>query len=146
MSNKKLGLVLLGVAIVVIAGFGVFALTKNSEPEKTVNTTQTQANSQQVSQDNSAPEQNKSYTAEEVAKHASTTDCWTIIEGKVYDITAYVPRHPGGDEILRACGAEGTSLFSQRQTESGEPVGSGTPHAGSAKSQLASMQVGVLAD
>ncbi|MBR9703327.1 cytochrome b5 domain-containing protein [Candidatus Woesearchaeota archaeon] len=47
-----------------------------------------------------------------VEEHATAEDCWTIIEDKVYDITSYVPFHPGGKaEITRICGGDGTALF-----------------------------------
>lgn len=52
------------------------------------------------------------YTRTQVAQHASTTDCWTIIGRNVYDLTPYVPMHPGGQqEIGRVCGRVGTSAF-----------------------------------
>ena len=35
------------------------------------------------------------YTADEVALHNKETDCWTIYEGKIYDITEYAKVHPG---------------------------------------------------
>jgi cytochrome b involved in lipid metabolism len=54
----------------------------------------------------------KRYTKAQVSAHASTSDCWTIIGRSVYDITAYVPRHPGGvSQIARICGRKGTALF-----------------------------------
>jgi hypothetical protein len=88
-----------------------------------------------------------SYTAAQVAEHAKVDDCWTIVNGNVYDITAYIPRHPGGqDEILEACGTDGTSLFTQRRTAGGDNVGSGTPHSSNAASQLESLKIGTLAN
>lgn len=37
---------------------------------------------------------------------------WMALEGKVYNITAYMPFHPGGEgELLRCAGKDGTSLF-----------------------------------
>lgn len=36
----------------------------------------------------------------EVAKHKSTDSCWTVIHGKVYDITSFLDKHPGGRSIL----------------------------------------------
>jgi len=32
----------------------------------------------------------------EVAKHNSSSDCWLIIENKVYDVSDYVNSHPAG--------------------------------------------------
>ena len=50
-------------------------------------------------------------TAEVVAEHNTKDDCWTIVTDKVYDITSYIPNHPGGAIILSACGADGTAMF-----------------------------------
>jgi len=83
-------------------------------------------------------------TKDEVSKHSSADSCWTIINGVVYEITSYVSQHPGGTEILRACGIDGTSLFMQRETSSGESIGSGTPHSSSAQSQLEQFKLGNL--
>jgi cytochrome b involved in lipid metabolism len=44
-----------------------------------------------------------------VAAHASGDDCWVIIEGKVYDITAYIPQHPTPAAVLLPwCGRDAT--------------------------------------
>lgn len=72
-------------------------------------------------------------------------DCWTIIDNAVYDLTTYVNRHPGGEEILRACGENSTSLFNSRKTDDGQPVGSGSPHSQIAREQLAQFKIGTLA-
>lgn len=50
----------------------------------------------------------------EVAKHNSELDCWTVVEGKVYNITTFIKLHPGGAKILRAAGIDGTDIFSKR--------------------------------
>lgn len=81
---------------------------------------------------------------DEVSMHNSRTDCWTVISGEVYDLTDYVIRHPGGNEILRACGTDATSLFNSRQTTDGQPVGSGTPHSQAAREQLTQLKIGNL--
>eukprot|EP01066_Platyproteum_vivax_P016817 Platyproteum_vivax@DN7231_c0_g1_i2.p1 len=52
------------------------------------------------------------FTLEEVALHRTEKDCWTILQGKVYDITAYLQFHPGGkEELLLGAGKDCTALF-----------------------------------
>ena len=59
----------------------------------------------------------KEYSLDEVSKHHTAEDCWVIVDGGVYDITAYAARtgkngHPGGSEILIAYGgADVTAEF-----------------------------------
>jgi len=35
-------------------------------------------------------------TMSEVARHNSRDDAWICIEGRAYDVTSYVEKHPGG--------------------------------------------------
>jgi len=51
------------------------------------------------------------FALEEVARHDSPSDCWLIIHGKVYDVTKWVPRHPGGSMILVRAGGDCSQLF-----------------------------------
>ncbi|XP_062195774.1 cytochrome B5-like protein isoform X2 [Phragmites australis] len=53
----------------------------------------------------------KSYAKEDVSKHNTRKDCWVIIKNKVYDVTAYVEEHPGGDAILHNAGGDSTEGF-----------------------------------
>ena len=41
-----------------------------------------------------------SYTLSEVQKHKSKDSLWVTVSGKVYDVTEFIQRHPGGWEIL----------------------------------------------
>ena len=93
---------------------------------------------------NQTSDQAKAYTLSEVGQHASKDDCWAIISGDVYDLTEFINRHPGGDEILRACGTDATTLFNSRQTQDGQWVGSGTPHSQAAVEQLAKLKIGTV--
>lgn len=44
--------------------------------------------------------------------HNKNDDAWTAINGKVYNVTPYLPFHPGGEkELMRAAGRDGTKLF-----------------------------------
>ena len=40
----------------------------------------------------------KLVSVEEVKKHNSREDCWIVVDGKVWDITAFAPGHPGGGQ------------------------------------------------
>ncbi len=78
----------------------------------------------------------KKLKVSEVALHKTNSDCWTIIHGKVYDLTKFRVRHPGGDAILQACGTDATELFEKR------PMGSKTPHSGMARELLDDYLIG----
>lgn len=73
----------------------------------------------------------KTYTSAEVAQHSTASDCWMILDNGVYDVTSFIPRHPGGDKILRGCGRDATQMFSQ--------------HPESAKAMKEQFKIGVLA-
>ncbi|CAH6721105.1 cytochrome b2, mitochondrial [[Candida] jaroonii] len=48
----------------------------------------------------------------EVKKHNSDKDCWVIIHKKVYDVTKFLPEHPGGSGIiLKYAGKDATKAF-----------------------------------
>lgn len=42
----------------------------------------------------------KTYTLEEVKAHNTRDDVWIAIHGRVYNITAFLEEHPGGDAVL----------------------------------------------
>ncbi len=50
-------------------------------------------------------------TLADVAAHNSAQSCFMVIRGKVYDVTSYIGRHPGGNAILKGCGKDATSMF-----------------------------------
>ncbi|OQV18149.1 Delta(5) fatty acid desaturase A [Hypsibius exemplaris] len=52
------------------------------------------------------------YTWQEVARHNTPASCWVYIGTKVYDITPWLDRHPGGRHVLLlAAGRDCTDLF-----------------------------------
>lgn len=126
--STKLFIIAIGVIGIVLAAGVYLSLNRNDTTAPSTSTGRTDT----------------TYTVEDVKLHDSKSSCWTIISGSVYDITSYIPRHPGGDEILRACGTDATSLFTKRQTSDGQSVGSGSPHSPNAEDQLSKLKVGKL--
>lgn len=61
-------------------------------------------------------------TNSEVKKHNSRDDCWSIVSGKVYNLTSYVQQHPGGIELISSiCGIDGSAAFSNQHGSSAKP-------------------------
>lgn len=57
-------------------------------------------------------------------QHNKRDDAWSAFNGKVYNITPYLPYHPGGEkELLRVAGRDGTKLFCKRFNLLLEPGG-----------------------
>src|ERR1700759_1882071 len=51
-------------------------------------------------------------TGTEVSKHNSKDSCWVIIHGNAYDVTEFLPEHPGGQKIiLKYAGKDATEEF-----------------------------------
>ena len=76
-----------------------------------------------------------SYTSAEVAKHNSGTDCWSVVDASVYDLTTYVSSHPGGAAVIKAiCGKDGSAAFAGQHAGAGKPA-----------NVLAAFKLGVLA-
>jgi len=88
------------VGVVMIIGIGGLVVWQTSgETASQPNTTQT----------------NGDITAAEVAQHASGTDCWSSINGSVYDLTSWIPEHPGGSQaIVQLCGKDGSEKFNRQ--------------------------------
>jgi fatty acid desaturase/cytochrome b involved in lipid metabolism len=65
----------------------------------------------------------KEYTWEEVAEHKTGQSCWCYIGQKVYDITEWLDRHPGGRHVLLlAAGRDCTDLFTSYHPFTDKPA------------------------
>jgi cytochrome b involved in lipid metabolism len=79
------------------------------------------------------------YSLADVAQHATAESCWMAIHGKVYNVTAYAPRHPSRPEmLLKYCGKEATQGFDTKDRN--------RPHSSMATRHLEEFYIGVLAD
>ncbi|KIK95774.1 hypothetical protein PAXRUDRAFT_11243 [Paxillus rubicundulus Ve08.2h10] len=51
-------------------------------------------------------------SSQTVAEHATAASCWIIVHGKVYDVTEFLPEHPGGSKIiLKYAGKDATEAY-----------------------------------
>jgi cytochrome b involved in lipid metabolism len=77
----------------------------------------------------------KTYTMADVAKHADSSSCWTVVNNGVYDVTSFISGHPGGSgAILSLCGHDGTAGFEDQHGGQRRPT-----------NELASLKIGDLA-
>ena len=80
------------------------------------------------------PNSTKQITVKQVKTHNTATDCWSIVNGKVYDLTGWVSKHPGGSkEIIRMCGVNGSRGFNSEHSGAKSPA-----------QDLAKYQIGIV--
>ena len=74
------------------------------------------------------------FTLSDVSNHASSSSCWTAVNGNVYDVTSFISQHPGGSRaILSLCGIDGSDTFNGQHGGQRRPA-----------SELASFKIGTL--
>ncbi|CAL8073470.1 unnamed protein product [Orchesella dallaii] len=67
-----------------------------------------------LQEDRVRPPTRKKIPLSEIAKHNTETDCWLVIRNCVYDVTEYLPYHPGGiPEMMKGAGKDATALFNE---------------------------------
>jgi cytochrome b involved in lipid metabolism len=104
--ERKLGLPI-GIIAVVIIGILSRSLLKKSSGVPAV-----QGTSTTLSQSNNSGDPAQKYSLQDVVLHKDATSCWSVINGKVYDLTAWINQHPGGSiRILSICGIDGSAAF-----------------------------------
>ena len=85
------------------------------------------------SRDNQPYTMPKTYTYSDLQQHVSSESCWVALYGNVYDVTSFLPNHPGGTKIvLQLAGTDATEQYDPvhppgtleevyRQMQSSEP-------------------------
>jgi len=80
----------------------------------------------------------------EIAKHNKQSDCWLLISGKVYDITSYFGKHPGGSgAMLATCGQDATNAYKTKDPNA-STSGTRTAHSSNAVNLLSNYFIGNL--
>ncbi|MCX6780407.1 MAG: cytochrome b5-like heme/steroid binding domain-containing protein [Candidatus Magasanikbacteria bacterium] len=110
MNKQKLMAVILAVVVV---GGAIFLVS--TAPQKKPITTTTTPNT-----NTSATTTASGYSLAQVAAHGDSNSCWAVINGNVYDLSAWISPHPGGsDAILSMCGKDGSVAFNNQHSGSG---------------------------
>ena len=105
--------------------------TTGNAPDNALPDNSTSINPPETAADN--PGRKISLSTYEVNRHNSASDCWMIVDNGIYDVTSYIPSHPGGaGAIVSYCGKDGTEAFA------------GLPHSQYAAIILASYYVADL--
>jgi cytochrome b involved in lipid metabolism len=99
--------------------------------EQLINQNTNMTNDQSVNEQVPAEGTNDQYTLAEVAPHNNASDCWLVANNKVYNVTSFITKHPGGDKILLGCGKDMTEFFN-------------TKHMKQSKEQLPAFYIGDL--
>lgn len=118
--NKNKTALIIG-TVVILVSIGVVALQHSSAkvttPVATVSTTTL-----------------NSYTLADVASHKTQADCWTVVNGEVYNVTSWISKHPGGAQaIVGMCGVDGSAGFNGQHGTARRPT-----------TELASFKIGTL--
>ena len=63
------------------------------------------------------------YTMAQVRANNSASNCWSVIDDSVYDLTNWINSHPGGSgAIVGLCGTDGSSAFSSKHGNQSRPA------------------------
>ena len=74
------------------------------------------------------------YTLAQVAAHNNKSNCWTTINGGVYNVTSWIGEHPGGAQaIISLCGIDGSDAYNGQHGGERRPA-----------NELASFKIGIL--
>jgi cytochrome b involved in lipid metabolism len=94
------------VVAILVAGLGFYQDSKlNNIASKTINPSVVKINNATVAS-------NTKLNIAEVAKHNQTSDCYMVINNKVYNLSDYASSHPGGTRMIQNyCGKEATQAF-----------------------------------
>lgn len=117
--------IVISVGLAMILGATVL-LARNQSSNQQVLATESTSNSEVAVE---------SYSTSDITAHNNQSDCWMSIEGKVYNVTDFISRHPGGSRILQGCGKDASDLFSGA---------GGHIHSQIARALLADYQIGEL--
>jgi cytochrome b involved in lipid metabolism len=93
--------IIVGVVLIALVGGLVYIQNNDTAPAPVTNTS-----------GGTATTGSDTYTMAEVQTHNGASSCWTVIDGAVYDLTQWIPQHPGGEAAIESiCGIDGSTAF-----------------------------------
>jgi len=112
LTSNILYLIIAGILII-----GVGSVTYSISSKKENNTIY-----QDQTSTSSQVNTNSFYKLGDVSSHNSQSDCWTAVNGKVYNLTNYINSHPGGQMAIESiCGVDGSSAFNNQHGGASKP-------------------------
>lgn len=112
------------IIVVILAAVGGFVFWKNGDRSGTdtyIPAEQTTPASEEQSSSSSAGTTDNSdglnvgvklYAMADITSHNNKSDCWSVVNGGVYNLTSWISNHPGGQQaILSICGKDGSAAF-----------------------------------
>ncbi len=111
--NNKLISVVIGIVLVLGMGILVYTNKKSTYQPASNNTNTTNQSDTKVA----------GFTLEQISAHKDASSCWSAINGSVYDLTSWIPNHPGGEQtILSLCGIDGSAGYNGQHGNSKKPA------------------------
>lgn len=103
MHNK----LLIGVAVIVLVAGGFFIYTNTASAPESTPSQEAGVPFGEGATTTGSTGAGGSVSPEQLASHNREDDCWVAYNGIVYDITAWLPRHPGSAKAIAPyCGTE----------------------------------------
>lgn len=62
------------------------------------------------------------YTMADVERRNTAEQCWTVVDGTIYDVSSFIARHPAGtQDIINMCGKDASESFLGQHSGQVEP-------------------------
>jgi cytochrome b involved in lipid metabolism len=137
MPKRSISIIIFVVVALIIVVAITFATSSGSTPATpttSAGSETTNPNAQGTPTATTPAATGQTYTLADVSKHNNKADCWTTINGGVYNVTAWISKHPGGAQaIIGLCGIDGSDAFNGQHGGERRPA-----------TELASFKIGDL--
>ena len=137
-TPKKSGVLIFFGVMIVLLGLGVGARYFILQQASTANADKV-AESQTTNPDTDRP-----YSISDISKHNKPTNCWTIVDGGVYNITKLIKENQDIVAFTTTCGVDGTAPFKGQSFTTGDLIAEGKRAPQTADQILPKYKIGKL--